>query len=65
MLRIRRWLWRRLPVRLRSRWSPYDNWLRGYTAGFAAGKANMEAKWLGNLNHDGPYADYPEPQHHD
>ena len=28
----------------------------------AAGQKNMEAKWLGNLNHDGPYADYPEPR---
>ena len=35
--RWQRWLWERLPLRLRTRWSPYDNWLRGYTAGFAAG----------------------------
>lgn len=33
---IRRRLWRLLPLGVRSRWSPYDNWLRGYSAGWAA-----------------------------
>lgn len=39
----------------------YSHWLRGYNDGFAAGKANMEAKWLGNVTGQGPYAAYPPP----
>ena len=40
----------------------YDQRTRGYVNGFAAGKANMEAKWLGNITGTGVYADYPAPQ---
>lgn len=59
-----RWLWRRLPRRVRTRFNPTDNWTTGYLAGLAAGRANMEAKWLGNLTGEGPYANYPPPTPH-
>jgi hypothetical protein len=41
---MNRWFWRLIPLRLRSRWSPYDNWLRGYTAGMDAGLQRAEAR---------------------
>jgi hypothetical protein len=40
----RRRLWEILPVRVRSAWNPYDNWLRGYSAGMDAGLYRAEAR---------------------
>ena len=39
---IKRWLWRLLPLSVRSAWSPYDNWLRGYSDGYTAARTREQ-----------------------
>jgi hypothetical protein len=42
----------------------YDADLRteGYLKGLRAGQEHVEAKWLGSVSGEGPYANYPAPR---